>query len=85
MRWDIEMAREYHALGTNQAFLHFLTAVRLQRESMVRAMLNEDDASGRWREAIKLCDQILLIPERMVNDGRESGLTLVKLGKVRDE
>jgi len=85
MRWDLEMAREYRALGNSQAFLHFLAAVRLQRESMIRALVAEEKEGGKWREAIKLCDQILLIPERMVNDGRESGLTLTKLGKVTDE
>lgn len=85
MTWDLEMAREYRFLGSNQAFLHFLAAVRLQRENMIRSLVAEEKEGGKWREAIKLCDQILLIPEKMVNDGRESGLMLVKLGKVVDE
>lgn len=79
------MARAYRELAQHQGFVHFLTAMRMQRESLVRSLLNEEKEVGKWKEAIRLCDAMLAIPERMVTDGRESGLLLAKLGKVRDE
>lgn len=79
------MARDYRAIGETQAFSHFLTAIRMHREALVHSLINEEKDSGKWKEAIRLCDQLLLIPEKMVEDGCESGRQLAQLGRYTDE
>jgi len=66
------MGHNYRKLQESKAWQHFRDNVLTLRESMVQAWLAGKAGAENYRLTIKLCDDLLRVPQKMIEEGKRA-------------
>lgn len=81
LRWDIRLGEGYANMIDTVAWRHATENLRRVRELMIASLVEGKDGADRYREAIKVIDSFLKLPDWAMKTGKQARAGLQQIGE----